>query len=602
MTALATSPVFESLRPDERARLVAYAREHVAEPGEYLCRADAPAATLWCLVAGSVRIDLPGAPSRVVTSGLFGEEAAIGMEHYLTDVVAEDECRLLALPAATVQRVLEDDRIRHDGSVALYREVLEGWASRQLPAQEEAVASARRPAWIQAIGWTLAVVLPALVLRSGAGWGLEWGQLHFLVVSTAAGVLWVTGLVPPVVAVLLPLTVSLLLGIVAPPVMLQGFGSRVFFMVLSIYGIAIPLLTSGVITRGVLRLLAALPATPRWRDAGLFFAGALLTPVIPSPERRVRLLAPLAADLHAAGDARRPSTPLLASTVMGTTLLTPIFLSSSPMSFVIFGLMAEQMQVEMPWLRWAAAASVVAAVLVAGQWALAQWFFPGRRGTGELGSPAHQLERLGPMRLAEWIALVGALVFMVATAVPALHQVDPRLVALTIFSAYVMVRVVSHQEINVEIDWSFLLFLGAFLGIAATARYIQVDRELLDLVPQLRTFMRANPYVFVLGVAGVASVAQLFVPAAPALIGFLAMTLAHVNGMNAWVIGFVVLVASDFGLLGRRSPWYRTIEQLSREDATFDGRRFLRYAFALWVLRIAAIGASLPFWTQREML
>jgi divalent anion:Na+ symporter, DASS family len=580
---------------------VAHARERRIDKGEMLCRADAPATTLWFLLDGAVRIEVPDGRAHTVSSGLLGEEAAIGMELYLSDAVAEEDCRVLALPAGAVQKILEDDRERHAGSVAVFQQVLERWSRKPLASAPERRADSLT--WLGlAGGWPLAILGPALVLFYGDRLGLDWAQLHFLVVCTAGGLLWLLGLVHPVVAVLVPLGVSLLLGIVPPPVMLGGFGSRVFFMVLSIYGIAIPLVSSGVITRGILLLLRALPATPLAREVGLFIGGLVLTPVVPNPERRVRILAPLAGDLHAAGEHGERSTRLYASALFGTTLFSSVFLSSAPMNFAIYGLLAEQVQVELPWLRWAAAASVVGLILLVGYPLLAAWVFRGEARPATVPSSAAQLELLGPVRLTEWIALVGAALFVVASATPAVHQVDPRLVALTIFSAYVMVRIVSHQEINLEIDWTFLLFLGAFLGISITASYIHIDRHLLDQVPELRSLMRAAPFGFVLLAAFLTAALGSFVALPAAFVGLIAMTFAAVNGVNPWVVGFGVLIAGECWMITRGSPAYGVVERLTRDDPSFDEPRILRLASGLAVLRLVALVASIPFWISREML
>jgi di/tricarboxylate transporter len=602
-TVLANAPAFRSLRPEERARLAAHAREVRLAAGEPLCVAGEPASTLWYILDGAIRVSSPGdVPSRTLTEGIIGEEAGLGIPAYLSSAVAEIPSTLLALPGRVVQRVLDDDAERHGGSEAAFVPLLERWRTALTVRDGGGAPLARQPqSLIAALGWILAVLVPAAVFRIASGLDLEWGQIHFLVALSAGGMLWVFHLVPPVVAIMLPMTLTLLLGIVDPTVMLSGFGSRVFFMVLSIYGVAIPILSSGLVPRGILHLLRVLPRTPRAQEFGVFLGGVLLTPLVPSPERRVRLLAPLASDLQGR-DGVPGSSRLLLAAVLGTTIFTPVFLSSAPINFVIYGLLAEQVQVELPWLRWALSASVVGGVLLLGYPLLMGLLFRQLPRPIFESSVENQLELLGPMKVTEWIALLGGVLFVIASATPAVHQIDPRLVALTIFSVYVMVRIVTHREINLEIDWSFLLFLGAFLGISITASTIQIDRLLVEQIPGLRSFMRNEPHTFVLGGVFLALLLGRFVPMSAAFLAFFAMTLAQVNGLNAWVVGFTILVAGESWFLRKGTPMHALVARFAGDDPSWNASRFVQLGIGLAVVRILAILASLPFWTHREML
>jgi DASS family divalent anion:Na+ symporter len=601
-SALASAPVFSSLRPEELARIAAHAQTRRLEAGAQLCRADEPATTVWCLLDGQVRVTSPGSAPRSVTTGVLGEEAALGLPTYLSDAVVEVACTVLALPGRIVQRVLDDDTERNGGSEAAFRPLLERWRSAlSIRDAGGAPLATKQPPVLIMLGWVLAVALPALILHVGTGMDLEWGQVHFLVALAAGVILWTFHLVPPMVAILVPMTLTMLLGIVEPPVMLSGFGSRVFFMVLSIYGVAIPILSSGLVPRGILLLLKILPKTPRSQELGIFLGGVLLTPVIPSPERRVRILAPLASDLQG-GDQVGGSSRLLLAAVLGTTIFTPIFLSSAPLNFVIYGLLSEQMQVELPWLRWASAATVVGLVLLLGYPILMGLLFRRLPRPSYAGSVDEKLQLLGPMKVAEWIALLGGLLFVVASATPGIHQIDPRLVALTIFSVYVMVRVISHRDINLEIDWTFLIFLGAILGISATATTIQIDRLLIEQIPGLRGFMRNSPQLFVLGGVATALILGRFIPMSAAFVAFFAMTLAAINGLNVWVVGFTILVAGESWFLRKGTPMHALVARFAEDDPSWSSRRFVQLGIGLALVRILAILASLPFWTYREML
>ena len=79
------------------------------------------------------------------------------------------------------------------------------------------------------------------------------------------------------------------------------------------------------------------------------------------------------------------------------------------------------------------------------------------------------------------------------------------------------------------------------------------------------------------------------VPAAPAL------------GLSPWVVGFVVLVASNVWVLP-----YQGLEYLIARDATkgeaFDDRQGTRVGAALTAVRFAAIAVAVPVWVSMGLI
>ena len=101
-----------------------------------------------------------------------------------------------------------------------------------------AEVSARR-SWTELGGWLLALTLPPLVWYV-LGLHAQPGDIrYFLAILTCTVVLWLFNLVPAFVPPLFSLLAIILFDVASPAVAAAGFSSTGFFMLLSIFAIAV---------------------------------------------------------------------------------------------------------------------------------------------------------------------------------------------------------------------------------------------------------------------------------------------------------------------------------------------------------------------------
>lgn len=604
VAALARSPVLARCTRQELSRLIPFLRERRLAPGEALCRAGQPASDMWVVLRGTLRLRRADDSLRDVSNGLVGEEAALGLGTYLSDVVAVDDATVATLGRDMAPAALRGDRSRAE---AFCRSLIHTFAPPTVADAAVEATHERISPWLTAwrsAGWLAAIVVPLVLLQLFEETSLRWEQQQLAAVLASTAMLWAFGAVQPYVAGLLVVLVCVTLGIVPTSVVLSGFASNGFFLALSMFSLGAVLVESGAINRGILLLMKHSPRSTIAHDAAVLLAGFLLTPVITLAQVRARALAPLAVDwAETFGYEGRDRTRLLLATFMGITLFSPMFLMGGALNLMLYGSLPEQLQDAMPGLRWsfaALAAIGVMAVAFAAGYAIV--FRRPAAPRAPRGTIEAQLALLGPMRLTEWVAVGGVLLFLGAVATVSAHKIDHRLLALTIICGYLVLGTLGKNQLNLHIDWSGLILLGTVIGLVATIVHVELHAVIATQLEGLTATMKYQPRLFVALLAVTVVVAGLFIPLAGALVGILAIPLAMFNGMSPWVVLFVILLMSDVWFLPHQSDVYRTFRDSARADGSFDERTVLRFNGAMAVARVGALAASVFYWEWLRVL
>ncbi len=113
---LAKTSLFRNLEPEELETLAGHAQERPMRAGEMLFRRTDPGSSMIAILAGEVRIALPGADGRdqvlrVLRAGdVFGEVALLDGGTRTADAVAQTNGRLLIVERQDLLQMLQDDQ------------------------------------------------------------------------------------------------------------------------------------------------------------------------------------------------------------------------------------------------------------------------------------------------------------------------------------------------------------------------------------------------------------------------------------------------------------------------------------------------------------
>lgn len=599
---LQADPVIGRLGRAGLARLVAQASRRRFAAGSGIYAAGSPADCVYLVVDGAVALVSPQGRRRAVRAGRFGEEAASDTHAYLADAIAVEDTTVLCLPRAALSALLAAHPVlKTDLLFSLTSNLAGETLARTAPPARPAHAGYRRhagPGWLFVIGAAL------VTLACAGGRGLDEGGVIFLAIFAATIAMWICNLVDDYIPALFALLATLLTGLVPVPVILSGFASDGFMMALSTLALGTVVVSSGLGYRVMLLLLRRLPNRQRWHNVGLFATGVLLTPIIPTANGRIALLAPFYTDM--ADNLRlakrgRAATRLALSCFGGGTLFSAVFITSKSVNFAVFGLLSPQGQDHFQGAAWLQAALVTAAVLLAAHAAAATF---GCRNGERPHLPRARLEAqcalLGPVTSREWAALAG-IGFMVAGIVTSsLHKVQAPWLGFAMLFGLLLCGTLDRKELKEKVDWTFLLYLSGITGIVAAFNYLGLDRMLGAYLGPLGATMRDHFALFVLLLYGLVNAIRLAAPinATSVILATILMPLAQVNGVNEWLVGFIILVFSEVWWFPYQCSYYLQMQQVNDGAAPYDERRFMWLNASLNVARLLAVYASFPYWAM----
>ena len=460
------------------------------------------------------------------------------------------------------------------------------------------------------IGWAVAILAPMALVTwlDGANILPNQRSVYLLAVLSVAVTMWVFRLLPDFVPALFSILCIILFGLAPPQIALGGFASNTLFMAMSIFGLSVVITVSGLSYRILLCLLKIGPANKIWYNISLFLTGLALTPVVPTTNGRIAILAPFTNDmLQAIGTsaAQKEGPRLTASVMGGASLMSAIFLSSKSVNFLIFGLLPLQEQARFQWLYWFYAASLCGLVMLV-LYALFTWLLF-RNDSKPSISPEiviDQLRILGPIKVSEWAALFGLGVLLVSFLTASIHRIEIPWVAMAILFSLLMFQFLSAKDFRASIDWSFLIYLASLIGLVAAMGDVGLDRWISGNLKWLQTMMADNLPEFIAMLAVAIFVVRLALPINATVVIFATLLVpTAVNiAVNPWLIGFVVLLISESFIWPYQASYYAQFRAMVRPEAGVDSPRLVMLHFVEFGIKLVAVYVSFPFWRSLGIL
>jgi DASS family divalent anion:Na+ symporter len=608
--SLVADPAFGALPRQDLARFLSHIEQRRVVPGEVMAKRGDPADETFLIIDGTFKVTGIGSGEAVIGEGFLGEEAALGMTNYLADMEAIESGTVLVLPRGAICDLTMHAPIR-DRLLASYSGRFIGKS--EAPAHEGDEPKVGQPDQESPrvlIGWTIAIAAPIGIVYGLSGKDImpNLQSIYLLAILAVSVTMWIFRLLPDFVPALFAVLCIVLFGLAPPQVALGGFASNTLFMALSIFGLSVVITVSGLSYRVLLLLLRAGPAHKAWYNISLFLTGLILTPVVPTTNGRIAVLAPFTNDmLEAIGEkaAKLEGPRLSASVLGGVSLMSSIFLSSKSVNFLIFGLLPLQEQSRFQWLYWFYAASLAGAVLlVLYGLGVALLFRNESRPAVSKTLVVDQLRVLGPMNVAEWAAVFGLLVLLVSFMTAAIHHIDIPWVALAILFCLLMFRFLSERDLRQRVDWTFLIFLASLIGLVSTMQAVGLDLWIANNLGWMKRVMTSNLPAFIGLLAAMIFVVRLALPINATVVIFATLLIptAIADAVNPWVVGFVILILSENFIWPYQASYYIQYNSMVKPEAGAEDRRLIILHVLEFFMKLAAIYVSFPFWRTLGIL
>jgi CRP-like cAMP-binding protein len=553
----------------------------------------------WCEVAAE---ELAAAGDPV---GAVDLEMAVGAVDRVQRRLAEDEERILgAATQADVDRWL---KAVGDGRVALADPLLDlrrrvggpkpsadpGDAVRAM--RPHLVVPGRRP-----LGTALALAFFVL------GWvlpppdGLDRAGMAVLGAIVATVPLLVFDVLADYVVMLLLVLAVVVPGLVPPSVVLAGFATPAWLMILTLLAVGAAISRSGLMFRLVLLSLERLPPSFVPQSLVLCATGLLLTAGLSSGATRIALGVPIARGIvDAMGFAPRSpgSAAIGILTFFSFLQFGELFLTGTFTGLVVHDLLPQAARRSITWWRWFFVAVPIFVIVFALQYTTILALFKPHRGARvNLRAIRLQHALLGPITRNEIWSAAALLALVVGFATRGVHGIAPAWLALAGFLFLFALGALDQSAFQGG-TLALLVYSGVILSLGDVFTALRIDAWLTTFVQRGMPGFIGNPYGFVLVVAILAYVLRFFVPwmTASTLIALVTMPLAEGLGFHPFIPVLVALVAGDHTTMPYLNSGY-AILYFASEGELFSPEQARKPLVLEAMYRLVACVASVPVW------
>jgi len=458
------------------------------------------------------------------------------------------------------------------------------------------------------IGWFLILIVPLAIYFYMSHSGGQYQTTAFLSIISISLIMWIFELLPDFIPGLFAILMLLLFDIAPQEIVMSGFSSSSLFLALSVLGLGAVITSSGLSYRYSLMMLKVLPANTFWYSLGLFFTGILFTPLVPAIIGRASIVGPILTEIVSNCDKngkKQASTMLFSSSFNGITFLSATFLTSTPLNFIIFSMLPAQEQSDFNFLYWFYASSVVFFVMIV-LYVLVSSIYYRSYVNIDLSKKIveKKLEELGGLTKNEWAAIIGIILLGIGLLTTTVHKIDIPWVAFSILFLLLFFQAISRDDFRRQIDWSFLLLLGSTVGVVATMNHLGLDEDMAKQLAWLGSYMVNDFQMFVILLTITIIGIRFFVPMNTTILIFAAtlIPLASSAGMNAWLIGFLILLIAETSIFPYQAPFFLYFKQITQDNIEYDERKVYIFHVILISVKLIAVYISIAYFWDGYLL
>ena len=606
MEVLTRDPLVAGFGRLALARLVGAMERVQCAPGEVLCAAGQAAEHLYLIESGAAVLTTPSGRQAPLHALHCGEEAAAGLANYACTVTATSQVTAWRLPRATLADVVQlHPTLATEALLSLAStlggEAVGGGIGKGASGVKWSPLTGREIG-----GWIAAIVLPAGIYFGCVSGGFTTQSALFAAILGMVVVMWLFAIVDEFIPPIIAIVATLFVGLAPPTVALGGFASPSLMTMIGVFALASTIASSGLSYRVMLWVLARLPDRPFWQQTSMLLGGMALSPIVPSGNSRLSILLPLYRDM--ADGLRLPPrstalTALMAATLSGALLFSPMMATSKPSSIATLNLLSVQAQHEFSGLFWLVAAGVAMVGLVGFHFLFMRWLLP-----AENPNPLPkerirgQLQLLGPLGFAEWLALGSFVAFLAGTATVSLHHVQPSWIAGCVLVTLLVCGSLGKMDFRKQLDWPMVFFLLGIDGLVRIMSYLKVDALIAKVVSGHLGFIDGSIELFVLAALVITVALRIGLPiAASALISaVILIPVAEANHINPWICIFLAALFSDIWFFPYQSSVWMQAASKGQTEA-IDRVQFTRYNQCMNAARVAVAFLSIPYWKWLEL-
>lgn len=547
-----------------------------------------------------------GASKTLGKGSSFGDEALLEVGVGLGTISAKTDCKILAI---NNQSIIGLESFKDLKSITSDNLLSNLGKNPRIGTPEKVVSTPKpQPYLLNLAAWLATIIAPLLIIYSltKLDHPPNQSQLLLMYVFLSAVFMWVFRLVAEFVPALYLLLGMVLLSLAPTYITLSGFYANAFFLAISLSILGAIISLSNLSYRLLLYLLKFNTNSKLWLHFVLFISGLFLTPIIPSANGRVNILYNLFNETVSLLKVSKGSLEyqrLLASTIGGISLMSPIFLTSKTINLVALGMLSSQDQFSFQFYYWFLSASLVGLILLV-CYALLTWLlFPNNHTNNiDVNFLKQQTKILGKITTEEVLAIVSTLTFIVMVFTSNIHNMPISWLAVFLAFFLFALGVLKRENFNSAIDWDFLIFLSALLSFTNVMSYLEIDVWISHYMGWIGAIINEDFISFVAILAGVIFLFRLIMPIniVVILLAGILVPIAATSNISPWLVIFITLLFAE-GYTYNFTASYIVNFFTSIEDNNHYNRLLL-LQLLLYLAKFLAVIISIPFWVNLGIL
>jgi len=330
-------------------------------------------------------------------------------------------------------------------------------------------------------------------------------------------------------------------------------------------------------------------------------SGVILTPVVPSPNGRLILSSPLVLTLSEILGFKKGSPGALGlsmANLLGYGNMSVMFMNGSFVCFFMLALIPPEVGSAITFGYWVKTAIVLsAAYFVFFFLAIVVLYRPQEMKPLVPSVVDAQLRTLGRLSQDEKVCLLAVVVSLAGFLTQSWHHVDGAWIALSSLLILFATSVLDEQTLRANIDWAFLISLGALIGFGNVISASVLTQIVADAAKPYLGLFTASKLLFLIVVALGVVVVRFILPAFPALVVCMLALLPIGLSLeiSPFVVGLVALLVNEPWFFPHQNLIFQTLMS-SSEGRLFDHRQTVRLAFLHVAVAVIAIAVSFPYW------
>ncbi len=595
------TPYLNAIHPTHRSEIVSGSERVDVAKDSLIFTEDAKGYFVYFIANGEVVLSNDKGHVIKKAGESFGEEVFLGADHYVSTAKALKDTTIYMVPKSSL---IPGSPQENKVPAGLFGSFLRQYTllpvlSKKTTEQKPVFASS----WSDIFGWLFTIMIPLVIYFMLEGSNIKPESQIFLSSLGCSISMWMFRLFPEFIPGLFLLMATLMFGVAPTSVVLSGLSSETFLLIMSVFVISLLITTSGLTHRFAFYFTNMVSKSMLGLNIVIFLIGTILTPMVPSIVSRCVLVTPLVSKMvHNLNISNKSflSVQFAASAFFGCSIFANVILSSSLMNFVILGLLPVQEQDQFQWFGWLKAAGVYGIAVAIGYFSfMFVTMLMSKKKEVRHSIFKEQLQALGGWRREEITGIIGITVLTIGLLTNSIHKIHPSIVTMFVMFCIFGFGFISKNQFQKEVDWPFLIFMASAVSITATIKYLGMDIWLSQYL-KILTSASNSATMFLTYICVITLITRVFLPIAPSIV-LLSTTfipLASNEGVNPWLVTFIILVAADMWFIPYQNSFYIIFEEvgLLNNQLFYDRKKFIFFNLFVGLIKLGAFYISIPYW------